>query len=539
MDTAESSQFKPRTIAATAASSLLFGVMIVLGGQATAVKNIDYHNPFLYCIIVLWAIAFYIAENMVIYLLKRYWQMRAKAPVAIKPEESFFARNEYRIIAIVLIAESTIAILAAWPGFFCYDAYSEFQCMEPGQTLNTAHPILHVLLLNGVIRGVESLTGSYNLGIAAFLFLQSLFITWVIVYTLKWMKRCGVPRWMRTVSTIWYMTNPILVMFSICSTKDVLFSILILLLAVVLLDDSSRSSLGMPDCIKFGILIFLTCSLRNNMLYAYLLALPFVCWLLKKFWKQLLLTSAVAIALFLIWSRPFAVNVLHASTTYYQESLTVLAQQMARANENDPNMNPDERAAIREVCDYPVYFEELGDITKNSLISDTGKIIRTWLYVGRDHKGMYNDAFIHNTMDAWYPPAMELTAYNYPERTDQDYNASKTSLFACWVEAPGVLNSKISGLYNVMWTISREGVLEGLPVLRCFVSIPFCVWILILVLTIGISCKLHGLTAVSILLGTIVLSFLFGPVVLIRYYLYLFYVLPLLVSQLFVVDERV
>ena len=57
--------------------------------------------------------------------------------------------------------------LAVYPGFFVYDAQDEYLQVVT-RSFSTHHPLLHVLLLGGIIQLVYKLTGSYNLGIACY-----------------------------------------------------------------------------------------------------------------------------------------------------------------------------------------------------------------------------------------------------------------------------------------------------------------------------------------------------------------------------------
>ena len=64
-----------------------------------------------------------------------------------------------------------IVLLAVWPGFFVYDAQEEFNQVAQ-RRFTTHHPLLHVLLLGGIISAGNKLFGSYNAGIACYMIFQ-------------------------------------------------------------------------------------------------------------------------------------------------------------------------------------------------------------------------------------------------------------------------------------------------------------------------------------------------------------------------------
>ncbi len=76
-----------------------------------------------------------------------------------------------------------IVLLAVWPGFFVYDAQEEFNQVAQ-RRFTTHHPLLHVLLLGGIISAGNKLFGSYNAGIACYMIFQMTVLaacfTWVV-----------------------------------------------------------------------------------------------------------------------------------------------------------------------------------------------------------------------------------------------------------------------------------------------------------------------------------------------------------------------
>ena len=94
----------------------------------------------------------------------------------------------------------------------------------------THHPLPHVLLLGGVILAGYKLFGSYNAGIAAYTLLQMLMMAGVFSFTVMYMKQRKANRILRSIAVLYFAFFPVILMFSLCSAKDGIFSAALLIL---------------------------------------------------------------------------------------------------------------------------------------------------------------------------------------------------------------------------------------------------------------------------------------------------------------------
>ena len=86
-------------------------------------------------------------------------------------------------------------LLAEFPGFFVYDAQDELNEVLT-RTFTTHHPLLHVLLLGGIIALLHKITGSWNVGIFVYILIQMLVITAIFAYVVTYLQRKGAgKRW--------------------------------------------------------------------------------------------------------------------------------------------------------------------------------------------------------------------------------------------------------------------------------------------------------------------------------------------------------
>ena len=167
-------------------------------------------------------------------IVKSLYKMMDKAPS--KKEETALVRNGIdrtelvyflKIWAILFLMQLPV-LIADYPGFFCYDAADEVNQVLTRQ-FSDHHPLIHVLLLGGTIAFGHKVTGSWNAGICMYMIFQALVMTAVFAYLITFIKRCGVKKVFRIFSILFMGLFPTIVMYTLCSTKDGLFSAFLLL----------------------------------------------------------------------------------------------------------------------------------------------------------------------------------------------------------------------------------------------------------------------------------------------------------------------
>ena len=237
-----------------------------------------------------------------------------------------------------------------------YDAQDEYLQVVT-RNFTTHHPLTHVLLLGGMVQLVYKLTGSYNLGIACYTLLQMGVMSLVFAWCVEKMKTRGLGKWGRVLLTLYFGFCPVLVMFSLCSAKDGLFTGGMLVTVVLF-----QELWGQPDHFfrkKGNVFLLVSASagmmlLRNNGFYAYLV---FALGGIVKLWRARrkaaggrgmpVLCLALPVAVYLLINHALA-GILQADRSEHQEMLTVPISQMARVyREGEEGISPEDKERIR------------------------------------------------------------------------------------------------------------------------------------------------------------------------------------------------
>lgn len=433
--------------------SFLFSAAILFGARLDNVENVDVKD------ITLWLqlAAFTVIFTGFILLLWRFFDSLGKREqkegrrLSIKITNVIERADGYADVLsfLFLILCWLPVFLAVYPGFFVYDAQDEY-IQVATRTFSTHHPLVHVLLLGGIICGVHKLTDSYNLGIACYTVLQMAAAAGVFTFLFAYLRKKKVPRAVRMLGIVWLGLFPTVVMFTLCSAKDALFTLALLLLLVCLLEMGAGEEFfekkGWQVLFVFagtGMMI-----LRNNGFYAFLVMIPLLLFLQKKRRGRLFFLSICAVTGCLLINGGLK-TALHADDSEYQELLTVPIQQLARTYNYVPlAFSGENREILYEVLDeeaLSLYTPRLSDPVKyrfdnETFAKDKGRYAKLWLRVGMKKPLIYLNAWFMTSYGFWYPDTIINV---YGGNTVFTFTYKDNSYFGYEVEQPGVRESKI------------------------------------------------------------------------------------------------
>lgn len=177
--------------------SLLFSAAILFGARLDSVENVDVKDATLWLQLGAFTVIF---TGMVLLLWRLMDGLRGRGISRIgkavnKITDVFNVTDEQADIAafLFLILCWLPVFMAVYPGFFVYDAQDEY-IQVATRTFSTHHPLVHVLLLGGMICGVHKLTDSYNLGIACYMVFQMVLAAGVFTFLFPTFAKKDFPR---------------------------------------------------------------------------------------------------------------------------------------------------------------------------------------------------------------------------------------------------------------------------------------------------------------------------------------------------------
>lgn len=520
--------------------SFLFSAAVLFGARLDSVENVDIKDVTLWLLLVTLGILFTgmvrLLWRLIDSLGKRERRAGRKPPQTITSVTERAGRYADVLSFLFLLLCWLPVFLAVYPGFFVYDAQDEY-IQVATRVFSTHHPLVHVLLLGGMICGVHKLTGSYNLGIACYMVFQMVLAAGVFTFLFSYLRKKRVPRVLRLTGLVWLGLFPTVVMFTLCSAKDALFTLALLLLLVCLLEMGT----GEAFFEKKGWQVLFVVSgmgmmlLRNNGFYAFLVMIPFLFILQKKGRGRLLLLAVCAVAGCMLVNGGLKAA-LHADDSEYQELLTVPIQQLARTYQYAPEVFSEaDLETLHEVLSeeaLSLYTPRLSDPVKyrfdnEAFARDKGKYAGLWLRVGMKKPLIYLNAWWMTSYGFWYPD----TVINvYGGNTVFTFTYKDNSYFGYEVELPGVRESKIPWLDEVYRKLSLEVWKEKVPIVSWLFSPGAMFWIYAFLFAWLLNNRRYELLYPFLPIFLIWLTVLLGPTYLPRYVLFFWYALPLFLA---------
>lgn len=566
--------------------SFLFTTAMLFGVRLDAVGNVDFKDWHLW-------VALPVLTCLFTILVRKFWnflggieERKSRLAEHIKlPVTPVRAVKYVDVLMFVFLLLCWLPVfLAVYPGFFVYDAQEEW-LQVASRNFTTHHPLAHVLLLGGIICAVHKVTDSYNLGIACYMVVQMLVVSGCFTYLLIFMRRKKVAKGLRIVSLLYFALFPVIVMFTLCSAKDTIFTsaLLMLILSLIELGDDSEGFFASWKKMTFFVLSALAMMLfRKNGVYAFtvmaVILLFYINWrfygsdasigdlFLRRYrqreghgdsqeterisqgdvskrrdkkpylWKMVRLL--VVIFAFYYFVNGMMIVVLHAQNEENQEILTVPIQQLARTYKfNKEIFDAEDIAALHEVLPEEalvLYNPKLSDPVKvhfqnDVYAADKSRYAKLWLKIGLRKPLSYLNAWLMNSYGFWYPDTIIDV---YSGNTVFTFTYEDSSYFGYEVEEPGYRDSKIPWLDQAYRKLSLEISQEKVPIYSMLYSPGGIFWGIAFVFAYMLYRKKYHIVVPYLMVLLVWLTVILGPTYLPRYVLIFWFGLPLFAAML-------
>ena len=516
------------------AFGFLFVFCIVSGAQLDLSGSVPFANASMWIAVLVLAVIVAVMVRYFWELLETKRLLRNSAGTA--GEKSSI--GSWLITAGVILLCYIPVFLAVWPGFFVYDAQDELLQVIT-RNFSTHHPLLHVLLMGGIVQLGYKVTDSYNAGIALYTFLQMAFLAGIFAWCVEKLKGRGMGKCGRVLLTLYFGLCPVLVMFSLCSAKDGLFTGMLLIM-VLLIQELCRNSESFFKN-RFSMAVLAGASLgmmllRHNGFYAFLVFIPFLIIYLKKCWKKITLYLFVIVLVYGAMNSAMT-WIFRADSSENQEILTVPIMQLARVYTYEKDRISEEEKDVlyqylsEEALGY--YVPKVSDRVKirfnNEAFSEKkAAFFALWAKWGLRYPFTYLNAWFLTSYGYWYPDTV-IDVYRGNEVFTFTYGDS--SYFGYEVEEPGHRESKIPWLNELYRKMSLEIAQQKIPVVSMLFSPGFWFWAVAFMLGFIWYTGEYGRAVPFILPLLCWLTVILGPTYLVRYVVFLWVLLPVLLWE--------
>lgn len=427
-------------------------------------------------------------------------------------------------------------ILAFYPGLYCYDMVWQWSQFDAWQ-FTTHHPLIHTLLGGGLIELGKVLGGSYNKGLFLHSLVQTLFLTGAMAYGIRFLAKIRANRLGIILTGLFFLLFPFFPVMGISTTKDTVFAGFFLITFVGVCDMAAERKFYRGW--RLGLFLaggVLMCLFRNNAIYglavmACLFGFMWLVWKVRRKEGGLFLKAACLTVLCIVVSQGMFMALekgLHAEKGSKAEMMSLPMQQMARSYVyHQEEFAPEDKEELLR------FFDESWILRYKYYVSDPVKagmdmeqfhladFMRLWLRLGRQFPGEYVKSPLYNMMGLWYMGGDSscYVEYNMSEPFDEEHRVETRSKLP-WLK----------GYYS--W-FTDENLQKFLPGLSVFFYTSFYSWCVALAAGILIGKRKYLYLVLPLFLACYGFTLVFGPCIIIRYFLGIMLCIPILAIMVF------
>ncbi len=434
--------------------------------------------------------------------------------------------------------------LAYYPGLWNYDPGQAWEFVN--KRYGKHHPLIHTLLL-GFCYSIGLERNNCNVGVILYDVIQMLIMAGIFAYTYTYICKHIYSRFFRAVVLAFYAIFPINSILAISSTKDVLFSGLVLLCMVLSMQIAEIDAV--PKRRKLAVVLLPLCvlmlSFRNNTVYAFYIFMiclcVFVCTKdseIKMHFQvagtKILLYCTCCLMLFKLFDIGLA-KYLDASNGSAREMFSVTSQQFGRiytaVNEKGTDLQTLEIINSYYDMSKSGYNPRLSDPMKGTLNvenrEDIIKYLKDSIKLFCKYPVVSLDSFLYLTEGSW-----NINDISHANIYGAGLEGRQGYLLTDVKNGFNIIHkSKFSKLEIFMERAFSDNEYQTWPVLSLLFSPALYFWILIICTLVFFKTNSYGLLLLSSFLWGLYLTILLGPCILIRYFYPFVVCSPLLVCM--------
>lgn len=384
--------------------------------------------------------------------------------------------------------------------------YADYSILiDDNVVITNHHPVTHTALLGGCLK-LGELMGNDNLGLFFYSIIQITFLVTTLAFSIYYMQKMNLKTKYLFVVLLLYALVPMFPLYAMSGVKDVIFGTLIFLYLIFLHNYIKvKGDYKWWQYILIILLLILICLFRNNGIHTLILSLPFLLFVVRKKWKEILIVMICVFGFYGVFDK-IVLPYFKITPGSIRETLSVPFQQTARlVKYHSDDLTSEEIEVIDKILGYDDlaerYNPELSDPVKNeynkyATNEDLKEYFKVWFSGLIKHPGTYIEATMNNTYGYFYPEKTNwYIYYKYDDRIVEDgFSYSYNSL--------GTLRNVLSN-YAVCFPY--------IPVIGLISNIGFNVWIILVLLTYAIYKKIYKNIVILSPVLALILVCILGP----------------------------
>lgn len=476
-----------------------------------------------------------------------------------KKKWSFFTNNKksFWIVAGIFFVSYLPFFLYYFPGNVNTDNIGSWYQITGLKPYSNFQPLIYTFIFGGIWNLGKAIFGTSTAGVALYSVFQMICTSLVFSTILYYMAKREVAFKWRIITFLFLFLNPLNGWFTVRAEKGMLFHLSLILVIIGIIDivhEKEKFFEKIWKPILLAMITILMILIRNNGIYALLLALPFLIIACKKIWKKVAILFGVTLAIvFTIQGPIFKVAKVGYSSP--GEVLSVPMQQFARITKYaGDRLSNEDKEVIQQY--FPVDSSKLAedyvpwksDSTKANLkqeefIEDKTTFILQYFKMALKFPVQTVSSVVFNTGINYSPNfnAWGLirnygteTQDGYETVSQKDDNVFKEFITNYRIEKKALVN------FGFLNTLNDELIKGNIPVISNLLdNIGFYFWILVLCLAYCIYKKQYENMVMMLPILGLWVTAIAAPMVDLRYIYPMFLTAPLFIGIIIQEDNKI
>ena len=455
--------------------SLVLSILLVLGRVLYNLRYDSVTNS-LNEFISIKSLIFIIGISSLIYVI---FSIVLTRMIKYKSNTSNNINNVFMISFIIMFAVYLVYYLIYFPGILTGDSIDEINMILGNVTLNDHHTIFHIIFLYIPFKLTSIFTNNINICVGVTTLTQIIIMSLILAYSINYLYKRNTPKYILIGIITYYALLPINGFYSITLWKDIIFSLLIVLLTIEcqkLIE--KKNNITIKNSYTFIIISILAILSRNNAIYMYIILALLTIIIFRKRIITVLLMFIIIFSTYYTIKGPLY-NYFNIEKSSSSEYIAIPLQQIGRMAYKNVKFTKYEETEINKVIPVSrlkeLYSPEIVDPIKfdkeyNSKAFEKNKLkyLKLWLGLCIKHPAIAVESYLTSTLGYWYPGVEYWVTIDIID--ENNLGIKNTSI------VPKSIRNRFSKIRN-----------SNIPLIGFTRCIGFCIWIIFTLLYVAIK----------------------------------------------------
>lgn len=416
-------------------------------------------------------------------------------------------KKEFLAVMLVILFGNFLYFIRFYPAIMTPDSYYIIHYAN-NFILSDFHTFGHTWFFGVFFHLGKLIFSNLNSAVAFSITIQMVCISGLFTIVIRYLYNKGLSRKICLLIAFVYGFTPLFGHYSVTLWRDVMFGTAFASLFVSLYDFVTNKKASKGNVILFIISVLIIMFFRNNGIYIFIFAVPFIIICLKDKRKTMSIICTSLLVFYFIIKGP-VFNYFNVAKSKTAEAYSIPLQQMARVVALNYDINNNDKAFLEKLWEYDkvstnyknITSDPIKTITNNDVLKNNKKeFVQTYLSLLIKHPRVYIEAYMMETIGYWYPDIIYWATGGESYGMFEEENIYNNPLTPTWYNKfIDDTTTRSLPLSNILWSVGLAFItllissfittFYNKKVLLCYIPL-FGLWLSIMVAT-PVFCELR------------------------------------------------